>query len=223
MMKRFLGLSAILALGLLLVVPAPASAVLLISGESELHAFALPSAFIRVDWQVFSPGDGPIPIAGFFEYVYQIEVTTGDADAPAQPNDVGSFTITFNPGLPFTAAGFIAGNLVIGSEVNPNSAGSPALTCCVDPTSTSPLPAGVVTWTFDLPKIGQSGQSSLLVGISPNPPSFGNAGALDGAPGSPWGTLAPGSQQVPIPGVPEPSTMLLLATGLVGLVIRKRI
>ena len=227
-MKRVIGLSLTLMLGVVLATVGAASALPLIEGESHLFAgAAAPTAFIRVDWQVFAPGNATAPLgatAGLFQYVYQLEATVGNIGSSSTPNDIGSFTITFTPGIPFLFLAESVGNLVEGSEVNPASSPANApLTCCVHSTSAT-LGAATATWTFvpitsippGLGNIPQNGQSDLLLGLSPIGPGFGDAGALDGQPESPWATTNPGGERIPVP-TPEPGTVLLLVAGLASL------
>ena len=220
MMKRMLGLSVIVALAAVFAVVGPVAAAPLIEGESLLTS-TTGVAFIRIDWQVFSPADATAPLGstpGLFQYVYQAEATVGTV-VNGSPNDISSFTIAF-VGPAFTAFGTIAGNLLEGSEINPVT--GLALTCCTAPTNT-PLSAGTATATFGSPVIPQGGQSTLLIGLSPFGPTGGFGTAVDGAPGSPWASTNPGGQLIPVP-APEPTTLMLLglATGLAGFVTRKR-
>jgi hypothetical protein len=71
-----------------------------------------------------------------------------------------------------------------------------------------------ITWTWTSPNLLLAGtQSPTLFFITSFPPVYGVGGASNSQPPSPWGSLAPGGQPVPVPS-PEPTTALLLIGAL---------
>lgn len=78
------------------------------------------------------------------------------------------------------------------------------------------LNAGVgVDWIFG--PIGPGTSSGWLWFTSPDAPILGNANAADGTTPSPWTTVLPGGQLVPVPNVPDGGmTLSLLGFALMG-------
>jgi len=208
----------------------PSLSPLPVIGESLICSSSMPSPgncsaanAITVDWAVgFDSG------LGQFIYLYGVETNTS--------TDVASIEIDYTPGA-LTSDGFVAGTtfdseasslfgLSLGKE-DESISGTP-----VDPASVVPLvPGGTtdhVTWGFDTSSTHNltSGlQSSVLFVTSPLPPVFGFSSSSDaGHGGSPWNTRAVGSNPVPVPGIPEPASVVLLGSALfaIGASARRR-
>lgn len=194
---------------------------------------------IEIDWIVMflgpAPSNNPFNIpagAPVWGYYFQIENSS--------TTTVGALTIT-TPGPPFVAATSISADLDIGGIPDPlvsiinipshdlgaleteaaTSGGPWPITGnpSVGPTTTS--------WSFLPPPYGPGKmpvgyESEILVAYALVPPTYGNAGALDEIPPSPWSSFGLGGEKVPIPS-PEPaSTAMLIAGLLMGTLVFKR-
>ncbi len=80
-----------------------------------------------------------------------------------------------------------------------------------------------VTWTFA--PVASGGTSGVFFFTSLVAPTWGNAGALDSVPPSPWSSLAPGGQQVTVPGVPDGGATVMLLGGALSAIglLRKKL
>jgi hypothetical protein len=71
-----------------------------------------------------------------------------------------------------------------------------------------------ITWTWTSPNLlAPNTESPTLYFITSFPPVYGVGAASNATPPSPWNSLAPGGQPVPVPS-PEPTTALLLIGAL---------
>jgi len=141
-------------------------------------------------------------VLGAYQYTYTVNNPVGDVllnnngSPTTTPEIVDAFSVAFNTTLP--------GAYVLGSQAgglfdqNNGVAGLNWAFAAVSPGSSSPV------LSFD----------------SDMPPTLGNANASDSNPPSPWASN-PDGQQVPVPStVPEPTTIALLAGGLLLLPLR---
>jgi hypothetical protein len=198
-----------------------------------------PASDLTVDWMVIPYVGGLGPPAGGFLYAYQLENTTGTG--------VDAFSITLPPG---TAPSVLFGGIILGDDLDlptpahpPHAGGAfpvdgpvPGPFPILDgpPLEEGPFPlvplaatlttldlAGSnITWTFA--PLAAGVESDTLFFVSTLPPTYGPAGAQDTIPPSPWNSLAPGGEPVPVP-IPEPvSTTLLVLAGLSALTLRPR-
>lgn len=193
-MKKIISTIAVLLLLGILVMPKNAEAVLIL-GSTDFSGIAGFSA--TVDWEVFAPGDATSYLApsGDYHYFYTVDNTS----TVSILNSISSFSIGNPTGVPITSVGFLE-------------------TGGVDPILSFSDPAG--TFYLFLPLLGFSAipagsSSDRLFLTSPLPPS-----------NVPGGLLALGgatdTKELPGPAIPEPSSLLLLGAGVLGLVSLKR-
>jgi hypothetical protein len=196
-----------------------------------------------VDYQggVLDGSGNPIPAGGYL-YLYQIENTSAVA------MDALSITMQAGAELFVTAAGEIPlDDLDAVSLVHPAHAGT------VNPNDDPPggsfpllngeegpfplqqltglqtsinLADSNVTWTFN--PLAAGSESNTLFLLASKPPIYGNAVAQDSTPPSPWGSLAPNGDPLPVPApidltiLPEPSSLVLLGIGTVAAAVAVR-
>ena len=180
-----------------------------VAGESKMCSFSLGcSKLLKVDWIVINSG-------AFYTYLYQIE------DYVAPPGPAGGFDeFSVSTGL-FFAASSIPASL----DGAHNSVFFPNLATETEPGTTDPsIPTtslgGTATWSFpaDIGPTAGGVQTITLQAFSTRFPTYGNGGAQDFAPPSPWSTLAAGSDLIPVPiPIPEPSFYGIIGSGLAGL------
>jgi hypothetical protein len=193
-------------------------------GESDLASFITPGNVVRVDWIVMDASTFGFP--GLFAYLYQVENVSGVY--------IDTFTVTFPagvvPAVEVVAFGVLAGDdLDVATTFHP--AHSPPnifgelseLPLGNAPSSTSVNVVGGfvtdITWTWTSTDQGGFGllapntQSPTLYFITSFPPVYGVGAASNATPPSPWNSLAPGGQPIPVPS-PEPTTALLLIGAL---------
>lgn len=184
-----------------------------VAGESHLTSFIIgPLSKINVDWWVIPTTGTPFPDDAF-AYLYQIENTT--------TSGVDAFSITLSPGA---ASSLLAYGVLPGDDLDVASAYHPAhlvggeeeslpFVPLSSVSTTINLSDDTISWTFNPMGFGE--QSDTLFFVSTDPPIYGNGVAQNSIPPSPWGTLAPGADPLPIPAppdsivVPEPSSALL--------------
>jgi hypothetical protein len=196
-----------------------------VKGQSTL--LGRDGSAIQVDWIV-----AWIPDLELYGYAYQLENFS--------TTDVSSFTIIpLGPIVPGSV--FIS---PAGSDWDPSAAGGwPPLDWPADAAThniagevepagglgNSPTSGGVgidgsITWTWPVGAQLLPGTETVIIGfLSPMAPTYGIGNAFDGVPTGGWGpdfNLL--SDPLPVPS-PEPTTILLLATGLgvVGIYRRK--
>lgn len=186
-------------------------------GESDLASFTTPGNVVRVDWIVMDASTFGFP--GLFAYLYQVENVSGIY--------IDTFTVTFPagvvPAVEVVAFGVLAGDdLDVATVFHPahNIAGelSEPTTLGNAPSSTSVNVVGGfvtdITWTWTSPNLlAPNTESPTLYFITSFPPVYGVGAASNATPPSPWNSLAPGGQPVPVPS-PEPTTALLLIGAL---------
>jgi hypothetical protein len=204
------------------------------AGESLLNS-SFPvglTSSINIDWEVIPTDETGFP-PGLYAYYYQIQNTTAGLGA----DGVDAFAVT----IPAAAFASIvqAGNLG-GDDLHQitafhppfNAAFFPILATAQPTLPLQPLGAttvlnpadNTVTWTF--PPLASGASSDTLYFLSSQPPVYGNAVAQDSIPPSPWATLVPGSQPVPVPSgqnIPEPGTFVLCGLAMVALAVVRRV
>jgi hypothetical protein len=165
-----------------------------ISGTSALTSSFTPGSFVWVDWDVTSLG------GGFYQYLYQVE-NPGNVSGPE------TFTLTFDTSLLAAAPFFLGGNILAGPEL-PFGPSVPLPGTSVTPTD--------VTWNFTAVTLGTQ-QAYVMGFVATGFPHLGNGLTADSIPPSPWTTLGPDADKLPIPGVPDGGlTLALLGFALVG-------
>jgi len=210
-----------------------------VMGQSTLGSTVLgysgPTYDIEIDWIVMFLGPAPennpfgIPAgAPVWGYYYQIENSS--------TTNIGSFTIT-TPGPPFVAATSIYADLDLGSvdpltgfNIPPHNIGDTEDATSGGPWQITGIPSVGSTstsWSFLPPPFGPgkmpSGyESEILVAYALVPPTYGNAGALDDIPPSPWSSFGYLGEKVPIPS-PEPTSAAMIIVGLLmGSLVKRR-
>jgi len=203
--------------------PAPPS-----FGESDLTSFTTPGSVVRVDWMVIDASGFGFP--GLFAYLYQVENVSGI--------DLDLFTVTFPAGV-VPVGEVVSVGILIGDDLDvatsyhpphdtPNISGE----ITELPLGNAPINVSTdvmggfvsnITWTWAKDLLITGTESPTLYFICSLPPTYGVGGASNAMPPSPWTSLAPGGQPVPVPS-PEPATVLLLIGALMtgAIVCRRR-
>ncbi len=161
---------------------------------------ANPQEYLSVAWTVaeLSPGD--------YKYTYNVSNPAGDVLLNSSGGLTGTPEIfdAFSVGFNTTAAGAYLAGTQTGGFVQEQSTVS-------------------LAWFFD-PSI-PAGSTGTVTFQSAFGPTLGNADAMDAAPPSPWSSVAPGGNTVPVPQIiPEPSVATLLGASallLIPLALRR--
>jgi hypothetical protein len=178
-------------------------------GESDLVSFPQPPGNVNVDWMVL---DGPAP--GTFLYLYQLENSS-----PSLGAHFNLFTLTMTQA---GAASILVGGVIAGADLDEapfghNVAGEEEDFVLTATTGSAFIQSvNNVTWTFG--DIFQGQETDVLFFVSTLEPVYGVGLIANSSPPSPWSSLAPGGDLLPVPAaaVPEPGTALLLGLGLAG-------
>jgi hypothetical protein len=196
------------------------------AGESLLTSSFIAGNAVNIDWEVI-PVSGTAFGQGTYAYLYQIENTS--------TSGVDIFSVSLPSAVSFNSI------VAIGSLANDsldtltafhpahNASTFPILATEFEPAATQNLTnvnanlnAGDDTATWSFNPLAQGFQSTTLYFLSTQPPVYGLATLQDHIPPSPWTSLGPNAQQVPVP-VPEPTSVVLLGLGVLGLVGVRRL
>ena len=165
------------------------------TGTTAFSGLTNPDLAGTLDWVVFGPGDFPFagytPTLGGYTYVYQLNSTGSEI--------VSSLTVPINYSSDNIGTFSDPGNGVTG----------------VAPSAMALSVPGSAIWDFLDPGVGQDGSSQGLAFSSPHAPVDWYSIVIDG------GSLA---YVIPSPspgpnGIPEPSALILLASGLMMVLV----
>ena len=203
-----------------------------VAGESHLTSYIVgPASSISVDWMVLPAamvgaplppfGGGPAVAAppGSFVYYYQVENSSASA--------LDTFTITMPTASVLFGGILPLDNLDLVTGFHPAHGVPPSPFLPLETVELPLVPAVVLGFTVTPTDVTittfpylPGGQTETAYFVSTLPPTYGVAGILDTSPPSPWGSLAPGGDLVPIPisepGILFPVGVALTALGLVA-------
>ena len=211
-------------------------AVFLLSMASSLQAFDISGEALfvrsgeiaRVDWMVtdtnptanmqfsfdFGHGDQTAFDGSTYFYFYQIENT--------MPSIINTLMLNVNPDN-INSAGFLVSVDLDSAPFSHFVAleSETATTGPINPTTTTLSVPGVshITWSFSNPQLLEGEYSTVLFLTSNVPPIFQLSHIGAGSPALPGTLPTPPLADVVIP---EPFSMMLLGSSLIGLVIRKK-
>ena len=195
--------------------PLPADLSLPALGESDLVSFPLPPGNVNVDWVVIDGGVLSPDLAGTFAYLYQLENSSAITGA-----HFNTFTITMTQA---GAASVIAGGVLPGVDLDDafgHNLGGEEEGFVLTPVSGLVFTPDINNFTWSFGNLELNQETDTLFFVSTLPPAYGVGSILNSSPPSPWSSLAPGGNLIPIPDVPrdvpEPGTALLLGLGLAG-------
>jgi hypothetical protein len=178
---------AVTAIGML----ANTAQAVLVSLGSSTWTSTTSGQTINVDYEVDF-------LAGLYYYNYQVEAPAGNTQPiTALEIDVNTAATLVALALPTAPL-----NGILQPDI-PHPGSLPILVTPVVPF----IFASTVFWGFPGSGITPGNESVVVAFSSPFGPTLGNGSALDDGPG-PWSSINPGSMRVPIPVVPEPTTMI---------------
>jgi len=193
-----------------------------VMGESDIHSFIQLSDEVGIDWMVMDAAQAGLGPAGAFAYLYQIENTSnlsevnlltvstsaGSGSGILSAGDLSLDDLDLDTG--FHRAHDASVDAILSGEEEGLRFRDVGSTAMIDSARDN------VTWHLSQTlKIGQ--ESQTLYFVHRQGPVYGHAGVSPFA----WATTAPGSDQVPVPAIPEPASLALLILG--GLIMLPRI